>query len=979
MFIISLGGNGTAQQSADQIDGGSYDECTDVRLEVRRQLPNGGYSSWAETVLFDCEDIGTTVLIELRVWDDGNMDGILGGPNNAMGSDNSNFCWMEIQVENQQPAICLPPPPTTRTCVEVANLLPQDLAAAYAEDPNGTTDLLSDLFGAPTAVTNCNNALIEELNPIDGRDDCGFGPIIRRFRTRNPDAENTSPSVCSQNINITEVHEYKIGFPADVSSTDCELEMSDDLITIEDGCDLLSVYVDDELFEAAGDACYKIKRTYEVINWCEYPGEEAEFIEIGRDEDNDNRPGEAVWVTVANDVARVRRTASSGTLRTITGYANLPNRGAWRYVQYLKVYDDVAPELTVTQPAPFCSISNDCTATGTFTATVIDGCNMESIAVSATFDAFVVDNNGDGTITAGEFVPDGDASVTGTAPGFTISGTFPIGRHALRVVATDGCGNSSVEIITFEVIDCKAPSMLCISEYSLPLIEMPTGDLAMLDVNDLGIQAEDACSMPVELAIYRTTDAVAAGPNFVPNPNVDQLQLDCDDFGDLAVRVYAIDAAGNFDFCEITVDVQDPNMLCSGGSGGSGIVSGAIQTEVGYPVEGVEVSLSNYMQAATVTGFDGSYAFEGLPEDEDYTLTPYSNNDPTNGVSTFDIVLIQKHILGVQMLDSPYKLIAADANDSQSISTLDLIHIRRLILGVASEFPANSSWRFVEADHIFPQDDNPWLEDFPEIRNANNLVGALQADFVAIKIGDVNSTAVANSQMEAADRNFAGSLDFLIPELDLEAQRTYRVPVRARNMDEVQGYQFTLAAESRRVTLLDIEPGMIGLDYFGPHFATNNLLTNSWHWAGQSAWNQDMVLFTIVLRAETSGRLSDALELTDVPTQAEAYDLSGQLIRPELYFADDLETHSDLILYQNFPNPFREQTTIGFELPSPQPVRLVINDQAGRVVHVTTIDGRAGYNRIDLHRQQIRGAAGVLYYTLETPLESRTRKLLIAP
>ena len=43
-----------------------------------------------------------------------------------------------------------------------------------------------------------------------------------------------------------------------------------------------------------------------------------------------------------------------------------------------------------------------------------------------------------------------------------------------------------------------------------------------------------------------------------------------------------------------------------------------------------------------------------------------------SAVTTFDLVLISRHILGLEALDSPYKMIAADVNMSGTISTSDV-------------------------------------------------------------------------------------------------------------------------------------------------------------------------------------------------------------------------------------------------------------------------------------------------------------------
>ena len=51
-----------------------------------------------------------------------------------------------------------------------------------------------------------------------------------------------------------------------------------------------------------------------------------------------------------------------------------------------------------------------------------------------------------------------------------------------------------------------------------------------------------------------------------------------------------------------------------------------------------------------MTGDDGAYAFENNLMGGDYALTADKNNDYLNGVSTLDLVLIQKHILGLTPL-----------------------------------------------------------------------------------------------------------------------------------------------------------------------------------------------------------------------------------------------------------------------------------------------------------------------------------------
>jgi hypothetical protein len=134
-----------------------------------------------------------------------------------------------------------------------------------------------------------------------------------------------------------------------------------------------------------------------------------------------------------------------------------------------------------------------------------------------------------------------------------------------------------------------------------------------------------------------------------------------------------------------------------------------------------------------------------------FDLKPVKEDNPLNGVTTYDLVLISKHILGIAPLGSPYKMIAADANKSNSVTTFDIVEIRKLILGIYDELPNNKSWRFVPESHIFPNPANPFQGNnsplFPETLNGVPYPASNQ-DFVAIKIGDVNNTVILDKPLE---------------------------------------------------------------------------------------------------------------------------------------------------------------------------------------------------------------------------------------
>lgn len=118
------------------------------------------------------------------------------------------------------------------------------------------------------------------------------------------------------------------------------------------------------------------------------------------------------------------------------------------------------------------------------------------------------------------------------------------------------------------------------------------------------------------------------------------------------------------------------------------------------------------------------------------------DGSPMQGVDVYDLLLISKHTLGVRPLGSPYKMIAADANKSQSINFADILDIRKLILGIHNEFPDNTSWRFVDANHEFAIPENPFDFSFPTFISETDA----DSNSIAVKVGDMNDSALASSR-----------------------------------------------------------------------------------------------------------------------------------------------------------------------------------------------------------------------------------------
>lgn len=982
-LTVSLGGEGFARIFNTDIDEGGRDNCALEKVEVRRRYTKDPqtcltvmpyFSEWGTFVDVNCCDINQNILVELRATDK---------------AGNQNTCSLEVMVRDMVRPFCTAPANVSINCTS----LPTDFVA-------GDKTQLQGLFGTPTVTDNCS-ATWEELDPLINLTDCRSGTITRRFRAADQ-VGNTSINTCQQIVTINRVNNYEIKFPKDADVV-CGAPSPDTLMINALGCDKFSVSVSDEVFSPSGNECYKIFRTYRVINFCEHDGVSQPMI-VGRDEDCDNRAGdEDVWVLRRPSNTFIDRNNAETDSAPAAGakpcaptnprgyWRTSTSGGYWQYTQVINVFDDTAPEVIFIPPSPFCATDAvTCKAPVATTFIINEACDPANLSINISVD-LNANNTNDGTLQSfgGVF--------NGAYPSYQITGTFPIGKHQFDIQTQDACGNAGTKKIPFEVIDCKAPIPTCRLGTTLDLIPLPPetdadgdglADLGAITVfaTDFIIGSITDCTGPIRYSINRLGQT--------PNINQDSLVFTCADIGNTVfIEIYTWDSAlnptllqpngivggPNYGRCETSVLIQD-NALNACVPPDNGKVNGLIKTEDNRPIEAVSVLLSGEEAASTYTIGDGSYGFGELREGHDYTVVPLLDTDHFNGVSTIDLVLITKHILRTQQLDSPYKLIAADVNNSKTISTLDLIQIRKLILGIDSKFSNNTSWRFVRADFVFPVPANPWFTEFPEVLSINNLDGSLtNADFIGIKIGDVNLNAETTIPElgQITTRHFFEYFFFEIEDIALQAGGTYTVPITA-DISDIQGYQLTFHFDPDKMEVLDITYGMAQEEHFAWYALQEGFLPTSWHHVSPDEPNdaQAVQLFSMTIRAKADGFLSTFLNVSSRYTKAEAYNQWDETIGLGIRFTGNKVVKGTFELYQNRPNPFAEATAVSFFLPEAMEATLSIHDARGQLLYTRAGAYAAGFHQVWLHKQELP-AAGVLFYTLQTPQHSAMKKMLL--
>ncbi|MEN0003864.1 MAG: peroxidase family protein [Bacteroidota bacterium] len=409
-------------------------------------------------------------------------------------------------------------------------------------------------------------------------------------------------------------------------------------------------------------------------------------------------------------------------------------------------------------------------------------------------------------------------------------------------------------------------------------------------------------------------------------------------------------------------------------------VGSSFATESGQPVSDVNVSLTvNGTTSSLNSDTDGNVFFGLVAACDAESLTAERIDAANNGVSTLDIIRIQRHILGVQSLSSPYKHIAADVDNSGAISVSDIIEIRKVVLSVSTAFPNNTIWRFVAADYEFENPDSPLAESFPE---ANETFDVLSKDFdrayVAIKVGDVTEDAILNVGGEQAvdDRSLATILPISVQDMVMEAGESYQIPVAADRLQAIEGFQFALDYDAELVSIQSVEVGAL------PNMNANNfaldevgqLVRASWN--GSATLEAKMPLLVLNITALEAVPVSSAIGLSADAMLAAAYDSSLEPIAIQWGSTTTTADPTAFTLYQNQPNPFDKTSMVPFFMEESGWARLSVYDLAGKLVLEQTADFDKGHHQWIIKATDF-AVDGVYNYRIETANAQSAKRLII--
>jgi hypothetical protein len=653
-----------------------------------------------------------------------------------------------------------------------------------------------------------------------------------------------------------------------------------------DDCDLIGVECKDSLFRVDGylNACFKIKRTWKVIDWCQ----------------------------------------------KINGQYPV-----WEEVQYIEVRDTVKPEITTPAPMGDTIFYKNCDNT-LIEIPARGRTNCDDIV---TWEWEILDFYDNVLDYGTETISVSQIALTET---YLEEGHYKIIRY-LR----DGCGNFDSQEGDFYVVNKKAPVVYA-KYITITPIENNQGVIeATIWASDVDNGSYHPCEFDFELS-FSNTDLDLKSLTFV-----------CDeDEGVNFVQLWATDENGNQNFVTVEVTVE-----CSDGDGLVD-VTGELRTAEGEGIEDVRVFLHGSELPIEMSDTEGLYAFTDMPIGGTYGIEPYKNDDMLNGVSTLDLVMIQKHVLGVLPLDDPYKLIAADINGSHDVSAIDFIELRKLILGIYTVFPSNTSWRFVDDNHIFIDPLDPWLETIPENYTINPLLSNMHIPFTGVKTGDVNGSVTANWDGSPEVDTRSDAISFVFDRVGKDL-----VAVSSDELSNVEGFQFELFYDGDIQDISSLKSGNIEIET--PNYHVNE---NSGHfsmsWVGDQAQDMDDVLFYIEVDENFD---INKLSVDRNRINAEIY-RDGHTENIDFKVGTRADK-SGFEVTQMYPNPWATQLIFELGLYKSEKIELIITDVSGRVVYQQNHILETGQQTIQISEKDVPEAG--IYYCRFVGSEQQIQKKMI--
>ncbi|MEP7321372.1 MAG: T9SS type A sorting domain-containing protein [Saprospiraceae bacterium] len=559
---------------------------------------------------------------------------------------------------------------------------------------------------------------------------------------------------------------------------------------------------------------------------------------------------------------------------------------------------------------------------------------------------------------------------------------YGLGMTSVLVIAKDACGNIARDTVVITIKDTIKPSPTCKKSNNY------LNDQGMVTIHARQFDGGsiDNCTQSSQLRFSWTKDV-----------NDTFLVVNCNTLriihagGDILLdsvkvfpfernfNLYVTDASGNQDTCvgnRFLAFFDTLNICGKNAIRNTAMINGKVTMTNLKSIPNVIMSAIGDNQYQKMTNNNGAYEFDKINPGI-YKLFPYKNDDSNLGVSTADLIAIQRHVLGLELFTQTSQYVAADINKDAAVSTIDLLELRKLILGIYSQFPQNTSWRFFDQSLMARIHDRLAVTEFE-----NPFIEAVEKesseqDFTGIKIGDVNGSA--NPSFNSLASRNRENISLILPDLKVSKGQLIEVPV-SLDISLLAGIQASLTFDQMSIVGIHELNSSFGHELsFNEALLDKGILNFSWIKAISDHRTDEQILAVIYLRPTLAGLLSTNAHIDYKRLSAEGYTSSQKTLDVNLTFSKGnlyAKQLDRMVLWQNVPNPFSNSTEIKFTIPETGRVDWTITDLTGRVIETWSRQITKGDHTIKLERDKFE-MMGIYYYKMDYNGYSEIKKLIL--
>jgi len=385
-------------------------------------------------------------------------------------------------------------------------------------------------------------------------------------------------------------------------------------------------------------------------------------------------------------------------------------------------------------------------------------------------------------------------------------------------------------------------------------------------------------------------------------------------------------------------------------------ISGKITRHNGDPVPDIEVNCDGTIS----TDMDGNFEFTDVEVNKVCDVFISGNYDEFEEVTVLDAILIHEYLIDGNSSINGYQFFALDVNNSQSLSSLDIVKVIELALRM--DVTMQDTWLGLDEDYVIGVP----ITSPPTSINVIATDTITDVDFIAIKRGD---PAISSDYMPAPPT--APSPIFTISNETFQVGDDVQFEVTVENFSNILGFQQTFKWDPSILEFQSVDGiSEFNIDVNDAEIAQGLLPT-------LSLLNNPQIQDGDVIRTLNFKALANIPSLTEVlffsdeitarqvvwedPSNNELFIVEGEYMNGE-GTTGIVNAPAGLESFQIFPNPVEDDILVKALLQNAEDYEISIVNVLGQQVFAEKINQEELHMSIDLRAFP----AGTYFLSLKT-------------